>query len=449
MNPKVSLLLLLLTGSIVNRSTDASTLVVRGANLFDSETKAMRPDQTIVVLGERIATVGETRQVKIPKGSTILDGRGKYIIPGLIDAHAHVMTVLYWAQMTGDETLPYYLANGVTAIRNTGDGIAVQKLIRQYALEHPQVSPRLFMCSPLIDRDPPIHRDIGWPVTRPDQVPAFVADMAMWGVTTLKIYAGCSPDVARKVIEEGHRHGLVVTGHLSSYRVEDALADGIDCIEHIESISGFLLTDPRDRHSLDISGDTARRLIQRIVERKVFIDPTLSVYWGTLFFVDVPEVVQHPDNARMPKRLLEFWAKDRETRVNNYSSGPLSVRKATFQKYKDLVGMLHRAGVRLLVGTDAPEPQVPPGYSLHHEMQLLVESGVPPADVLAAATLNNARVLKQEANLGSIQVGKLADMVILDANPVADIQNSRRIHKVIKGGVPLEPVSILRAAPSN
>lgn len=161
MNPKVSLLLLLLTGSIVNRSTDASTLVVRGANLFDSETKAMRPDQTIVVLGERIATVGETRQVKIPKGSTILDGRGKYIIPGLIDAHAHVMTVLYWAQMTGDETLPYYLANGVTAIRNTGDGIAVQKLIRQYALEHPQVSPRLFMCSSLIDRDPSIHRDIG------------------------------------------------------------------------------------------------------------------------------------------------------------------------------------------------------------------------------------------------------------------------------------------------
>jgi imidazolonepropionase-like amidohydrolase len=101
----------------------------------------------------------------------------------------------------------------------------------------------------------------------------------------------------------------------------------------------------------------------------------------------------------------------------------------------------------LLVGTDAPEPQVPPGWSLHHELQLLVESGVPPGDALRSATLLNARVLKQEQNLGSIRAGKLSDIVLLDANPLDCIRNTRKIYRVIKGGQVLDPADILRGAP--
>lgn len=404
----------------------------------------MLPRQSVLVRGERIEAVG--RGLKAPRESQVLDGRGRYLIPGLIDAHTHVVTVLYWAQMTGEVTFPYYLANGVTSIRNTGDRVAAQKILQRYALEHPASSPRLFLASDLIDGDPPIHPDIGWPLTNPEKVPAFVQDMARWGVQTLKIYARCSPEVARRVIEEGHKHGLVVTGHLGKYRVDQAIADGIDCLEHIESVSDFLRADPRDRHSLDLTSEAARRTITQLAERKIFVDPTLMVFWGTLFFADRPDVISHPDNAHMPKRLLDFWAKDREIRLQNYSSGPIAVRERTFRKYQELVGMLHRAGVPLLAGTDAPEPQVPPGYALHHELELLVESGLSPADALAAATINNSRVLKQDMNLGSIRPGKLADMVVLEADPLVDIRNSRKIHRVIRGGVVLDPAVILSHA---
>jgi imidazolonepropionase-like amidohydrolase len=437
--------------AIVSLAAEAAppVTVIRGAAIFDSEARVMIPAQSVVIAGERIAAVGPAAAVAIPPGARVVDAAGKYAVPGLIDAHAHVVTVLYWAQMTGDELLPFYLAAGVTTLRNTGDSVAAAKLVARFAEAHPDSSPRIFLASPLIDGDPPIHRDIGWGFSSPDQVPPFLEEMRRWGVTTLKIYARCPPDVARRVIEEGHRLGFVVTGHLGRYPVEQALADGIDCLEHIESVSDFLRADPRDRHSLDIGSEAARRLVAAIAARKVWVDPTLMVFWGTLFFADLPEVADHPDNARVPERLREFWARDRKTRLANYSSGPLARRRATFRKYMDLVAMLHRAGVPLLAGTDAPEPQVPPGTSLHHELELLVESGVPAGDALAAATLNNARVLRQEANLGGIRAGKLADLVLLDANPLDDIRNTRRIHRVVRGGRLLDPAAILRSAPTR
>ena len=111
--------------------------------------------------------------------------------------------------------------------------------------------------------------------------------------------------------------------------------------------------------------------------------------------------------------------------------------------------MLHKAGVPLLVGTDAPEPYCPPGYALHQEMELLVASGLTPAAVLQAATMNNARALKQQDRLGSVAAGKLADMVILDADPTADIRNTRKIARVIHGGIACDPAEVLRHVPAK
>ena len=445
------------TGLPTTRRTDIGSegakpsrpLVIRNSTVFDSERKKMVPAQTVVIRGERIESVGKQNELKIPSDAYVLDGRRKYLIPGLIDAHVHLTHVLYQSYMTGDEILPFFLAHGVTTVRSTGDNVPAQMLIHRYATEQPDISPRIFRCSFLIGNVPSYHKDVGWGLTKPEEVPDFVADMAAWKVTTLKIYANCLPSVGRRIIEEGHRQGLVVTGHLSSYPTGDAIEDGIDCLEHIETVSDFLRTDPKDRHSLSLTTDAAKRLVDKIVEHEVFVDPTLMVFWGMLFFADVPEIINHPDNLKMPKRLLNWWEKIRPRTLANYSSGPLSVRRATFEKYQRLVGMLHRAGAKILVGTDAPEPQVPPGYSLHHEMELLVESGMPPADVLASATVNNARVLGEEENLGSIKAGKLADIVMLDADPLEDIKNSRKIHRVIKGGKVLDPWLILTHTPKE
>ena len=334
--------------------------------------------------------------------------------------------------------------------------MVAQRLLSRYAAEHPDISPRLFLCSPLIDGNPPFHGYWGRPFTDPDRVPAFVADMAAWGVATLKIYVGTERPVGRKVIEEAHRNGLAVAGHLGKYSAQDAVADGIDCLEHIWGVFNFIFPPgpPKSgmsalerRANVDLESPIAKDLIEAIKAHHVFVDPTLTVHRNMLLLADLPEYFQHPDNAAMPERLKKYWLKYRDERMKTVlTPETLALRKREFQKYKELTGILYRAGVTLLAGTDTPEPFCPPGFSMHQELEMLVESGLPPAAALQAATIHNARVLHAEKNLGSIEPGQLADILILDSDPLASIQNSRKISKVIKGGRVLDPKSLLQAA---
>lgn len=434
-------------------STPPPPLLIDGAGVFDARAGAMRPNTSVLIRAGRIEAVAPAAELHADsdaaRGATRIDGSGLFLLPGLIDAHVHVTHILYQSHMTGDEVLPFYLGHGVTSIRSTGDNVPAQRLIERYADDHPEISPNVFRCSFLIDRNPPWHPDIGWYLASPADVDPFVADMAAWGVKTLKIYVGTGRDVGRRVIEAGHEHGLVVSGHLLDYHTADAVRDGLDCIEHIYTVSNFLLDDPDDRHSINLDSDEARRLIDVIAEHGARVDPTLMVFWGTLLFMDLPEVYGHPDHDPMPARLKAFWDRDRERRSLDWGAAPVSVREGTWEKYLRLTGMLHEAGVRLLVGTDAPEPQVAPGASLHHEMEFLVEAGMPSAEVLSAATLENARILNEEENRGTIEPGRVADLVLLEADPLEDIRNTRRIRTVVRGGRALDPAGILAVAPTE
>ncbi len=438
-------------GRAAPRATDAT--LISGATIFDSVVGSMRPDTSVLIRGDTIEAVAPSADLNessgISAGAHHLDGSDSWIIPGLIDAHVHLSHILYQSQMTGDEVLPFYLGHGVTSIRSTGDNVPAQTMVQRQADRRPDISPRVFRCSFLIDKDPPWHTDVGWPLTHVDDVAPFVEEMAAWDVTTLKLYIGVTREIGRRVIQEGHDRGLVVSGHLLDYHTADAVADGLDCVEHIYTVSNFLLDDPDDRHSINLDSDEARRIIDVIAESEARVDPTLMVFWGTLLFMDQPEVIDHPDHADMPARLRAFWDRDRERRALDWGAAPLDVREGTWEKYLRLTGMLHEAGVTLLVGTDAPEPQVAPGASLHHEMELLVQAGIPEATVLKAATLENAAILRQDDRLGSIEAGKFADLVVLDADPLADITNTRRIDRVVRGGLVLEPSAILREAPTE
>jgi imidazolonepropionase-like amidohydrolase len=427
------------------------SLVINGGSLFDPVAATMEPAQAIVIVGEKIVAVGTPRHpVEVPKDTRVIDAAGKFILPGLIDAHVHLVHRLNFAHVTGDEVLPLFLANGVTSVRGTGDEIVAQTLVARFAASHPDRCPRVFTCSFLIDADPVIHRDIGLPVTDPARVPAIVDDMVAWKVTTLKIYAGSSRPVGRRVIEEGHRRGLFVTGHLSAYRAQDAVEDGIDCLEHITSVFDFAIPpdvarQPIIRSTLDLSNPQAKALIALLAKRQVMVDPTLTVFKNMLLLSDLEEVHGHLDNAKMPERLRTYW--DGYRRAQGLAPSTRDRRKQELEKYQKLTGLLHAAGVPLLVGTDSPEPYCPPGYALHQEMELMVESGMKPAAVLQAATINNARALKQGERLGSIAVGKLADLVILGADPTADIRNTRKVIRVIRDGIECDPQKVLESVP--
>lgn len=428
------------------------SLVIENCSVFDSTTGQMLPGRTVVLRGEQIAAVAAPGEaVEIPDQARRIDGEGKFLLPGLIDAHVHLVHVLDFAHVTGDEVLPLYLAAGVTSIRSTGDEIVAATLVARFAEAHAATSPRVFTCSPLLDADPPIHRDVGRAVTNVAEIPALFDDLVRWKPTTVKIYAGTGRDIGKAIIDEAHRRGLFVTAHLGAYPAQAAVADGVDCLEHIWSVFNYVIPpavagQPGHRGRLDLDNPLCASLIAELAERKVFVDPTLAVFRNMILLPDAPQVRDHPDNALAPRRLREFWPLYL-ARTGCPQGGPMEDRRREFAKYQELTGKLHRAGVPLLAGTDAPEPQVPPGVSLHQELEMLVESGLSPAEALIAATRNNARALRADDRLGAVAPGMLADLVLLSADPLADIRHTRRIELVIRGGRPSLPADLLRLVP--
>jgi imidazolonepropionase-like amidohydrolase len=408
-------------------------LAITNINLFDPESGLMLPDRTILVERDRITAIGSPdKPVKVPASAKIINGKGKYIIPGLIDAHSHLVFFLDSANVKGEEVLPLYLGNGVTSVRDIGDGIVEQKRVADFAGAHPSTSPTVFLCSPLIDGLRPYHGTdvVSTPITSPAQVQAFVDSMVAYGVSTLKLYVYADSAVFRKVIEEGHRRGLTVAAHLPSNRVktQDALNWGIDVIEHIFGAPD----DPL--------------LIAQMVKQGTMFDPTLVVFKNMLLFNDQSGVYQDKDNYYVPTRLQEFWDSYRVNATwlgERLTDQNLQSRQQTMEKYKKSVGDLYKAGVTLLAGTDTPMPYCAPGFSLHEELVVLVESGLSPAAALKCATVNNAKALRQTQHIGSIGVGKVADMVILNANPLSDIRNTRTIDRVIHRGIVCNPMDLL------
>jgi imidazolonepropionase-like amidohydrolase len=213
------------------------------------------------------------------------------------------------------------------------------------------------------------------------------------------------------------------------------------------AIPSEIARQPNSRATLDLANPQAQGLIAHLAKRQVMVDPTLTVFKNMLLLSDQEEVHKHPDNARMPKRLRTYW--DGYRRGQGLAPATRERRQQEFAKYQELTGLLHAAGVPLLAGTDSPEPYCPPGFALHQEMELMVQSGLKPAAVLQAVTINNARALKQQDRLGSVAVGKLADVVILDADPTIDIRNTRKISRVIRSGIECDPATVLQSVPTE
>jgi hypothetical protein len=449
------LIALFVLGAVQRARSEESPrpVVIRGCSVLDVAGGKMLSGRTVVLAGGKVRAIGTPEHpVEMPPDARTIAAEGQFLIPGLIDAHVHLVHVLDSCQVTGDEVLPLFVAAGVTSVRDVGDEIVAETLVGRFAESFPGRSPRVFRCSPLVDKDPPFHRDIGRAVTDVARVPEFVDEMVGWGVTSLKIYVGTPREVGRTVISEGHRRGLKVAGHLGAYAAQDAVADGIDVLEHIWSVFNFIIPpeaarQPGHRSTLDLENRQATELIAALTKRQTFVDPTLVVFRNMILLNDQPAYSGHPDNAVVPARLLRNWQNYKAR--SNLQPTTLPARRGEFQKYQELTGKLHREGVPLLAGSDTPEPFVPPGFSLHQELELLVESGLSPAEALRCATLHNARALGQAERLGTIEPGKLADLVLLDADPLAAITNTRRIAKVFRGGLVLEPGDLLKAVPKD
>src|ERR1043166_585912 len=374
-------------------------LAITNATLIDGTGRAPVADAVVVVEGERITAAGPRAQVRVPKGAQVLDAGGRYLMPGLWDMHAHFEQV---------EWGPVYLAAGVTTVRDVGNEFEFITSVRDAVKSGRGLGPRMLLAG-VGDRHSPAALGVTLPDT-PEEARAVVRRYHDAGLQQMKIYSSLKPDIVRAVAAEAHALGMTVTGHVpEGMTAFEGVEAGMDQINHVQYLPPVMLPKgykPQPNGApppVDLSSPEARAAIEFFKSHGTVFDPTLSIFEWILHPADVPFAQIEPGAAKLPPELTEA--------INNTGVPPQGAARARaiMEEYIAIVGALHRAGIPVVASTD----QVVPGHSLHREIELYVKAGFTPMEAIQAATLVPARVMKLDKEVGTIEPGKLADMIIV------------------------------------
>ena len=451
----VCLVALAVLPAVLPAQTSETALVIRGGTLVDVKSGNKIPNSVIVVRSERIEQVGVEEKTAAPPGARIIDAKGKWIIPGLIDSHAHAGT-------SESDPLELYLANGVTTIRNPGGNITQLRLTREKLLRGQIIGPRLFFSGPLLDGLPPVWPSNSLLVDTPARARSAVNFLADQGADFVKVYNNVQEPELKVIVQTAKERGLPVAGHVPrTLTMSRAIELGMTRLEHIR-ITGKEMLSPEEAAAIDplpvgkrepmlwqkfnLQSEKMRSLVRLLAESRVFLDPTLVT--DEFFDVSTREVeAADPNNKYFPDSVVEESLKYFDVGVFEI---PPELRQAAvelLQKEEQFVGMCSEAGVRIIAGTDGPAiGRLAPGFALHRELELLIASRLSPLQALRAATSTAAEALDKADQLGTVERGKFADLVILDADPLLSVHNLRRIHLVLQGGKSYEPEALLERA---
>jgi imidazolonepropionase-like amidohydrolase len=422
-------------------------LLIRGATIIDGTGAPPRLATSLLIRGDRIATIAPDAEYGVEPDTKTIDARGLTMIPGLIDCHVHI-------GHSPEEMAPLYPRFGVTTVRDTGGNLEQLIALRERLASGALSGPRLFFCGPLFDTPPVVWDGITAAVESPEDVAAAMPAVAAAGAVSAKIYIGVRPPLVAAIIRIAREYGLPATGDLGATSATEAIAAGIAGLEHASS--AYLDLVPPERQAAltlfheqgpavwrrewnrglanaDGDGPAARRLAALIAERNIAFDPTLVVL-DSLGHLTEPRVVDAPETALVPDGLRSEWQARADGRRTHWTADDFETSHQAFATMRAFTTTAHRAGARLLVGSDAPNPFVVPGVSLHRELELLVEAGLSSLEALRLATQGNANALGANDDLGTLTPGKRADLVLLEGDPLEDIRNTRRIRLVIQNG---------------
>ena len=379
----------------------SGTYAMTGATIVDGTGRAAIADGVIVVRDGRIADVGPRTAVTVPPGVPTVDVDGKTIVPGLWDMHTHV-TQIEWA--------PAYLAAGVTTVRDMGNEFEFVVPLRDAIASGRALGPRI-LAAGLIDGGGPNAFGVEYAAT-PEEARQAVAKYHDAGFQQIKIYSLVTPAIVEAICAEAHRLGLTVTGHVpNGMTIEQAAAAGMDHVAHLP-IRG------------EASSDEVKKTIAFLKDHQTVIDPTQS--WNELLghAAGTPISAFQPGISKIPAPLNRVFS----------NAGGAGIDAATartrLERSLRIVKALHDAGVPIVAGTDEGVP----GHSVHREIELYVEAGLTPMEALQAATIVPARAMKMDAEVGTIEHGKRADLVVLNANPLDAIRNIRSVRWTIRDG---------------
>lgn len=424
-------------------------LALVGATLIDGTGGPPRPDAVVVIRDGKIETVASRAGFAVPKHTTEIDVRGKWIVPGLIDAHAHVAP---WA-------LTRYLAWGVTTVRDVHGARDTILALRQRANLGGISSPRIYSAGAMIDGRPTTYSDATGVDDASDARKA-VDQASVAGVDYIKVYTRVDPPVLKAIIDEANSFGLRVTAHLGLTDAVTAAKLGLRGDEHMTGVPEAIVADQSSLFSAHYrgfwSGWTAFErawasldsgalagVAAELAARKVFVIPTLTLH-ETFSRLDEPGITQQPELKDVPPAELARWDVPGMIGRAGWSALDLAQFRQSRPKQDLFLREFFRAGGTIAAGTDASNQLLVPGFSEHREMELLVAAGLPPQAALLAATRNGALLLGVDS-LGRITPGKAADLVVLGADPLADIRNTRKVERVILRGTLLSPDSIRRS----
>lgn len=454
-----SVLLVLLLAS---PSISAPTLTITNATVIDVSNGALRRGQTIVVDGNHIVRVG-LPSTAVAAGGQVVDVKGMYVIPGLWDMHTHAY--FGWSRDFGDSyVLPMFIANGVTGIRDMGSDLDSVLQARNLVAAHRLTGPRMVVSGPMLD-GPRVTFAASIAIATQDDGRKAVRLLKSKGVDFVKIQSGVPRDAYPAIADEAKKHGLPFDGHVpDAIRASEAIAAGQRTFEHLIGIfeastpdeDAFLSRrygagkDPSVNKSLAAFLDRydpsrERTIIERLAASGVWQCPTLFWERGQ-WLVDVIDWRQDSDIAYTPRTWIEKkYPSSQKSIAESMDSDPLDVRRRFVEHELEIVRALHAAGVPFLAGTDTPAGvDVTPGISLHLELQRFVDAGLTPLEALQTATINPARFFGRTSDFGSVQAGRLADLLILSANPLEDIANTRTISGLVADGKYWAPTEIGR-----
>jgi hypothetical protein len=443
--------LVLLPCRATAQTANPSAIAITHVTVIDATGAQPRADMTVVIRSDRVAGVMASRMGTIPPDATQVDGRGKFVIPGLWDMHTHVIEM-------ADIDFPVLLAYGVTGIRNMHNSSLQQGVKLRTQVENGEVlGPHISLSGPLVDGAS------YWPtalkVTSAAEARQAVDTLKAGGADFVKVYTFLSRDAYFAIVAEARRQHISFVGHVpETVLVSEASEAGQRSIEHLDRIlldcsSRGKAMDQRFNDAMalwsqpatETRGQTAMisvngemidaydparcaQLLQEFAHNNTWQVPTLAAHYTAAFRGDA-RVRDNPALVFIPLPQLTQWRK-----MAPPSADWAHSELALFKKNSELVGAMRRAGVRILAGTDVGNGWLVPGDSLHHELELLVEAGLTPMQALQSATRDAAEFLGRSKDLGTVAQGKIADLVLLDANPLDDIHNARKIRAVFMRG---------------
>ncbi|HJQ26680.1 MAG TPA: amidohydrolase family protein [Blastocatellia bacterium] len=394
-----------------------------GATLIDGTGSAPIADSVVLTEGDRIIAAGPRASVKIPPKATVIDMRGKTILPGLWDMHAHYEQV---------EWGPIYLAAGVTTVRDVGNEFEYIVAVRDAIYWGRGLGPRMLLAG-IVDGDSPMALGVIRANT-PEQAREVVSRYKNARFSQIKIYSSVKLDVLKAICDEAHRQGLTVTGHIpNGLNAVQAVEAGMDQINHIQYLPPVLRAkDQKPGTPINFESPEAQRTLQFFKDHHTVVDPTMALM----------ELILHPSNVPVStfEPGITKVAPELAGPLNNTGQPPEAAEqsKARYEMWLATISALHRAGIPIIAGTD----QAVPGHSLHREIELYVKAGFTPMEAIQAATIVPARLMKLDNQVGTVEAGKRADLIFIEGDPLKSISNIRNVRWVVAAGRLYNPADL-------